>query len=325
VSVIRAHPTVAFVARRLIGLAIVLIAISFLVFSLLYIAPGSVEQILLGNSKTADPATIHAIRQQYHLDDPFFVQYLRWAEGALHLDFGVSVRTGEPVLRGITTRLGLTAELAGLAFLLTLVCGVPLGMIAAVRRRRPADRAIVFGSIVGLSAPAFASGILLLYVFAVRLGWFPVFGRGSGLWDSIHHLALPAIALSLTALGLVLKITRAAFVSELEQDYVTFAYARGIPHRRVLFGFVLRNAATPIVTAAGLVLAYMLAGSVLVEVTFALPGIGSLLIESITARDLPMVQGLAMLIAATVVLVNLVVDLLYQIIDPRLVTEGGRT
>jgi peptide/nickel transport system permease protein len=308
-----------FIARRLVGLVAVLVIVSFLVFSLMYIAPGSPEQLILGNSKTIDPATLKAVREEYHLEGPFLVRYLDWSAAALRLDFGRSIRTSEPVRQGITQRLTLTAELAGLAFMITVGVGIPLGILAAIRRARLADRGVVFFSIVGLSAPAFATGILLLYVFAVRLGWFPAFGQGAGLTDRLQHLALPAVALALTATGLVVKITRAAFVDELEKDYVVFARARGIAPRRVLFGFVLRNAATPIVTAAGLILAYMLAGSVLVEVTFALPGIGALLVDSVTAQDIPMVQGLAMLVAAVVVLVNLVVDLLYPVIDPRVV------
>ncbi len=312
-----------FVARRLLGLAVVLVIVSFLVFSLLYIAPGSPEQLLLGNSKTLDPATVHAVREQYHLNGPFFVRYLDWAKGAVQFDFGRSIRTSEPVRQGITQRLGLTAQLAGLAFLLTLIVGVPLGVLAAIKRARLFDRGIVFFSIVGLSAPAFASGILLLYLFAIRLTWFPAFGQGGGGIDRLKHLVLPAIALALTATGLVVKITRAAFAEELDKDYVTFARARGISPGRILSGIVLRNAATPIVTAAGLILAYMLAGSVLVEVTFALPGIGALLVDSVTAGDIPMVQGLAMLVAALVVIVNLIVDLLYPLIDPRVVFDRG--
>ncbi|MDX6475976.1 MAG: peptide/nickel transport system permease protein [Gaiellaceae bacterium] len=308
-----------FILRRLVGLAAVLVVISFLIFSLLYIAPGSPEQLVLGNSKSVDPATIRAVRKQYHLEGPFLVRYLDWARAALHFDFGQSIRTSEPVRQGITQRLSLTAQLAGLAFLITLAVGVPLGILAAIRRAQLVDRGVVFFSIVGLSAPAFATGILLLYLFAVRVNWFPAFGQGTGVADRLRHLVLPALALALTATGLVVKITRAAFVDELQKDYVTFARARGIRPSRVLFGFVLRNAATPIVTAAGLILAYMLAGSVLVEVTFALPGIGALLVDSVTSQDIPMVQGLAMLIAAVVVLVNLIVDLLYPVIDPRIV------
>jgi len=309
----------AFIARRLVGLVAVLVIVSFLVFSLLYIAPGSPEQLILGNSKTIDPATLRAVRAEYHLDGPFLVRYLDWVGSTLQLDFGRSIRTSEPVRQGIAQRLALTSELAGLAFMITLAFGIPLGVLAAVRRAQLVDRGVVFFSIVGLSAPAFATGILLLYVFAVRLGWFPAFGQGEGAADRLQHLVLPAVALALTATGLVVKITRAVFVDELQKDYVTFARARGIRPARVLFGFVLRNAATPIVTAAGLILAYMLAGSVLVEVTFALPGIGALLVDSVTSQDIPMVQGLAMLVAAVVVIVNLVVDLLYPVIDPRVV------
>jgi len=250
----------AFIARRLVGLVAVLVIVSFLVFSLLYIAPGSPEQLVLGNSKTIDPATLHAVRQEYHLEGPFLVRYLDWAGSALRLDFGRSIRTSEPVRQGIAQRLALTSELAGIAFMMTLAFGIPLGVLAAVRRAQLVDRGVVFFSIVGLSAPAFATGILLLYIFAVRIGWFPAFGQGEGLTSRLQHLVLPAVALALTATGLVVKITRAAFVDELQKDYVVFARARGIRPARVLFGFVLRNAATPIITAAGLILAYMLAG-----------------------------------------------------------------
>jgi peptide/nickel transport system permease protein len=309
----------AFVFRRLVGLAVVVVLVSFLVFSLLYIAPGSPEQLLLGNSKTIDPETVRAVRAQYHLNGPFLERYFHWAADAAHLDFGTSIRTSEPVAHGIAQRLSLTSQLAGVAFLVTLLLGIPLGVLAAVRRTKIVDRGVVFFSVVGLSAPAFASGVLLLYVFAVRLPWFPAFGQGAGFLDRLKHLVLPASALALTATGLVVKITRAAFVTELEKDYVTFARARGISPSRVLFRFVLRNAATPIVTAAGLILAYMLAGSVLVEVTFALPGIGALLVDSVTSQDIPMVQGLAMLIAVLVVVANLIVDLVYPLIDPRIV------
>jgi peptide/nickel transport system permease protein len=316
-------PRLAFVLRRLVGLAVVLVAVSFLVFSLLYIAPGSPEQLLLGNSKTIDPVTLRAVRHEYHLDGPFLLRYVHWAESALRLDFGKSIRTGETVRAGIAQRLSLTAQVAGIGFVLTILVGLPLGVLAAVRRTKLVDRGVVFFSIVGLSAPAFATGILLLYLFAVRAGWFPAYGQGTGFLDRLHHLVLPGVALALTATGLVVKITRASFVDELDKDYVTFARARGIAPHRVLFGFVLRNAATPIVTAAGLILAYMLAGSVLVEVTFALPGIGALLVDSVNAKDIPMVQGLAMLIAAMVVLINLAVDFVYPLIDPRIVFGKG--
>jgi len=228
------------------------------------------------------------------------------------------------VVDGIKEHFWLTLQLGALAFVITMLLGVPLGVLAALRKRTATDRGVVALSVVGVSAPAFATGILLLYVFAVRLGWFPVFGEGSGVIDRLQHLALPAIALALTGMGLVLKLTRTAVIGSLEQDYVTFARARGIPRRRVLRAYALRNGLVPIVTAAGLLLAYMLAGTVLVEVTFALPGLGSLLVESVRTLDIPMVQALTILIATIVVLVNLVADLVYVAIDPRISFEKAK-
>jgi peptide/nickel transport system permease protein len=306
-----------YVGRRVVALVLLVVVISFVVFSLLYLAPGSPEQVLLG-ARPSTPETIDAIREEYHLNDPFLVQYGKWARDAVRFDFGRSIRTNEPVLDGIAARFKLTLQLGGLAFLLTMLLGVPLGVLAAVRSRTAIDRGIVSLSIVGVSAPAFATGILLLYVFAVELGWFPVFGEGSGVVDRLRHLALPALALALTGMGLVLKLTRTAVIGSLEQDYVTFARARGISRRRVLTGYALRNALVPIITAAGLLLAYMLAGTVLVEVTFALPGVGSLLVDSVRTLDVPMVQALAILIATLVVVVNLLADLVYVAVDPRI-------
>lgn len=306
-----------YVARRLLALVLIIIVISFVVFSLLYLAPGSPEQILLG-ARPATPETIRAIRDEYHLNDSFLEQYKTWAEGAVRFDFGRSIRTNEPVTAAIKDRFGLTLQLGIFAFLITMLLGVPLGIFAAVRKQSALDRGVVGISVVGISVPAFATGILLLYIFAVALGWFPVFGQGSGAVGRVHHLTLPAVALALTGMGLILKLTRTAMIGALETDYVTFARARGIPERRVLTAYALRNALIPIVTAGGLLLAYMLAGTVLVEVTFALPGMGSLLVDSVRTLDLPMVQALVILIAVIVVVVNLVADLIYVLIDPRI-------
>jgi len=307
----------SYLVRRLLALVLVIVVISFVVFSLLYLAPGSPEQILLG-ARPATPETIKAIRNEYHLNDSFLAQYKTWAVNALHLNFGRSIRTNEPVTTALKERFGLTLQLGVFAFLITMLLGVPLGIFAAVRKQSTLDRGVVGLSVIGISVPAFASGILLLYVFAVELGWFPVFGQGSGVLGRVHHLALPAIALALTGMGLVLKLTRTAMITALETDYVTFARARGISERRVLTHYALRNALIPIVTAGGLLLAYMLAGTVLVEVTFALPGMGSLLVDSVQSLDLPMVQALAILIALIVVLINLLTDLIYVLIDPRI-------
>src|SRR5579871_4437653 len=312
-----------FVGRRLLAMAAVLIAMSFAIFLFLYLAPGSPEQILLG-PREATPQTVAAIRHQYHLDRPFLTQYLIWVKSAVQLHFGRSIINNQSVSQEIVQRLRFSIQLAGLAFGFVMLVGVPLGLLAAARRRTSADRAIVAFSVAGVSAPAFATGLLLLYVFAVKLSWFPVFGQGSGFFERIWHLALPAIALGLTGMGLILRLTRAGAAVAFDQDYVAFARARGVPRGRIVRSYVLRNALVPIVTASGLIFAYLIAGAVLVETTFALPGVGSLLVEAISDKDIPVVQGLAMLIALTVVSINLITDLIYLAIDPRIAFEASR-
>jgi peptide/nickel transport system permease protein len=312
-----------FVARRLAVLPFLLLIISFGVFSLTYIAPGSAEQALLGG-RPSTPATLAAIRKEYHLDRPFLSQYGTWVENAVQLDFGQSLRTGQSVRAEIGQSLGATVFLGLYGFAITLAVGVPLGVLAALRKRRFLDRAIVGISVVGVSAPAFASGILLLYVFAVVLGWFPVFGSGTGFTDRLYHLALPAVSLALTAMALVVKLTRTAMIDALEQDYVAFARARGVSYSRVLLAYALRNALVPVVTASGLILGYMLTGAVLVEITFALPGMGSLLVDSANFKDIPTVQGIAVVVAILIVIINLATDILYAVVDPRIRLGGKR-
>ena len=256
------------------------VLLSIVIFGLIDMAPGSPEQVLLG-ARPSTPETIAAVRAEYHLDDPLYVRYLRWAGDAARLDFGRSIRTNEPVIEVIKERFLVTLELGIFGFVLTMLIGVPLGMWAAIRQRSSLDRGVVSLSIVGVSAPAFVTGVLLLYILAVRLSLFPVYGQGTGVVGRVNHLTLPALTLALTGIGLVLKLTRTAVIGALDQDYVTFARARGISESRVLYAYALRNALIPIVTAGGLLLAYMLAGAVLVEETFALPGLGSLLVESV--------------------------------------------
>lgn len=311
-----------FVLRRLVALLGLLAIISFGVFSLLYLAPGSVEQILLG-SRPSSPEVIRSIREQYHLNDSLLAQYWSWARDAVQLDFGRSTRTSEPVLSGIRSRMGVTLFLGVFAFSVALPAGIVLGILAALKKRTLVDRGVVGLSVIGVSAPPFATGLFLLYTFAVVLGWFPAFGQGTGFFDRLWHLTLPAVALALTGMALVLKLTRAAMVSALDQDYVAFARARGLPRSRVLLAYAFRNALVPVVTAGGLILGFMLTGAVLVEVTFALPGVGSLLVDSVTFKDVPMVQGVAMVAATTIILVNLVTDIVYLLVDPRIRFERG--
>lgn len=306
-----------FAGQRTLGLIAVLLVISFGTFSLLHLAPGDPAQLLLG-TRQQTPAVLRAVRQQYNLDKPFLVQYWIWLEHAVRFNFGRSIRTDDPVWSDISGRLGLSVFLGVYATVIALLLGVPLGILAAVKQRRAADRAAVAFGVAGVSTPAFVSGVAFLYFFAVLLNWFPVLGAGSGFFDRLYHLTLPAVALALTVMALVLKLTRAAMIGALEQDYVLFARARGASAPRVVFIYALRNALIPIVTAGGAVLGAVIAGAVLVEVAFTLPGLGSLLVESITAKDIPMVQGLIVILAVVIVAVNLLTDLLYLAIDPRI-------
>lgn len=312
----RARPLVAYTLRRLLGAVALLFVLSVVVFSLIYWAPGDIARNLLGNRQVT-PESLAAVRRQYHLDQPFVVQYADWLRAALHGDFGRSIRTGEPVGGLIRDRIGVTAAICGLAFVLSVVGGVAAGIACAVRRGSWLDRILVSGSVLGVSAPAFAVGLLLLYVFAVWLGWFPFYGTGEGLLDGLWHLALPALTLAIGLAAFVVKLTRAAVARELDADYVVFARSRGLGRGAVL-RIVLRNAAVPIVTSLGLLLAYLFGGTVLVEVTFALPGAGALMQDAVEFKDFPVVQALTLAVGLIVTLSAVVVDVVYLLVDPRL-------
>lgn len=313
---------VRFLARRLAGLAAILVIVSFLVFSLLYLAPGNLVDILLGTADKS-PALVAATRARYHLDDPFLVQYLDWLRDAVRLDFGRSITLNEPVMRAITTHASITLFLSLFGFVIAVIAGMGLGTAAALRRGTGVDRGAVGLAVLGVSIPTFATGLILLWIFAIQLGWFPVIGAGTSTFaDRFWHLTLPAVALGITGTALMTKVTRAALIGSYDQDYIGFARARGVSWTRIFLSYGLRNALVPIVTAAGLVIATTLTGSVLIEATFNLPGLGSLLISSINNKDVPVVQGTTMLVAVLVVVVNLLVDLTYFAVDPRMRIRG---
>jgi len=308
---------VAFIARRLLAAVVMLMIVSVAIFGLLYASPGSAEQVLLAG-RVANEETRENIRKRYNLDEPLPTQYSLWVKDAVRMDFGESIRTGEPVTTAIKERGQLSLRLGAYGFVVAFVTGIGLGILSAVKNRSGIDRAIVSTSVVGASAPPFVTGVFLLYVFAVLLGWFPAFGQGEGLVDELWHLTLPALTLAFGASALLIRFTRVGMIAALDQDYVTFARARGVPERRVLLGYALRNAMIPVVTASTVLLAAMLTGAVLIEVTFALPGLGALLIDSVAYKDVLMVQGLTMLLAAVAILTNLLTDILYLFADPRI-------
>ena len=305
-----------FIGRRLVTLVVLLIVISFVVFSLLYLSPGSVIDTLLGTNPRT-PQEIRYLTNEYHLNKSFWDQYWIWASQAAQFHFGNSIQTSLPVTTELSERLPTTLFLGVYAYILTMIGGIGGGLLAALRQQRLADRAIVGASIVAVSTPAFVTGVFLIFLLGIEVHWFPVSGPGSGFFGDLWHLTLPAVALALTGMAFLVKHTRAAVIGVLDQDYLTFARARGLSPGRVLFVYALRNALIPVVTMSGLILSYVIVGAVLVEDTFSLPGIGQLLVQSATAKDLPMLQGVAMLVAAVVIVANLLADVTYILVDPR--------
>lgn len=306
-----------FVLKRLAGMVVTLFVVTIAVFGLLDLSPGSLVATLLGNHP-ASPAVVAAITARYHLDDPLPVRYLDWLTSALHGDFGQSVQSGENVSAMIGEHLPITLQVALYALVLVVVIGIPAGMLAGMRRGGALDKAISGVAVVAMSAPAFAIGILLIYVLGVRFSVFPVFGAGNGDFvDRISHLTLPAIALAATLVALLVRQTRAAVLNVMSQDYITFARARGLSRPRILTQYALRNTALPVTTATGLLLIAAIAGTVLVEQVFSLPGIGNLMVQSVDAKDVPVVQGVALCVGAFVVVVNFLVDMAALVIDPR--------
>jgi len=303
-------------ARRLPGLLLTLLVSSIFIFSAMYLAPGNPVSALTGGRQVS-PAAEKALEAEYHLNDSFVSQYLHWLGGAVHGDFGTSyVARGQSVGSQIVDRLPTTLLLLAMASLAVFIFGVLLGSIAAIRGRRT-ESVITTVTAVGMGIPSFVAGSFLISFFAVRLGWFPVFGPGEGLPDQIYHLILPTIALALATLAYVAQVSRVAIGNELNRDHVDTAYARGMGGGWVIRKHVLRNAAIPITTVCGVTIAFLITGTAVVEQVFQLNGIGSLLIDSVISKDLPMVQGICFVAVIAIVLINLVVDGLYGVLDPR--------
>ncbi|GAA2412256.1 ABC transporter permease [Nonomuraea africana] len=305
-----------FLLKRLAGLAVVLLAASFLVYGLLYLVPGGPMAFLLGN-RSGTPEQIAAIRAQYHLDDPFLLRYLSWLGDALTGDFGSSLVYRQEVAALIGSRVATTVLLVIYATVLISAGGIAMGLLAGLRGGR-VDTAIGVLSSLFLATPPFVIGVLLAIVFAVGLGWFPVFGPGEGLLDRLYHLTLPAITLSLASAAFLARITRASVREELNREHVETARARGFAERHIVRRHVLRNASIPVVTVTGLNIAGLIAGSVVVENIFALDGLGSLFVRAILQRDFAIVQAVVLVLVTAFVLINLLVDLCYSALDPRL-------
>jgi peptide/nickel transport system permease protein len=300
-----------YLLRRLVLTIPVLLGVATLVFSLIHFIPGDPAQAMLGEG--AAPEDVAQLRERLGLDRPLLVQYGSFLAGLARGDLGVSLRNDQPVLQQILERMPATAELAFASMAVAVLFALPLGIIAAVWRGTVVDYSAMTLSLVGISIPNFWLGPLLAIVFAVELGWLPVGGRGT-----LAHLVLPAVTLGAALAAILARMTRASLLEELREPYVLAARAKGVSRTRAVLHHALRNSLIPIVTILGLQFGVVLTGAVITETIFAWPGIGRLLIQSISFRDYPTVQGCVLLIAVTYVGVNLITDLTYGFLDPRI-------
>ena len=310
-----------FLIRRLTMLVVTVLVASFAIYSAMYLAPGSPIAALTGG-RTPSPEAIKVLEQRYHLNDPFFVRYVRWLGGALHGDFGRSIPLRQDVSTLIAQRIGTTIQLVLYASFLIIIVGIGLGVLGGLKRGF-ADTVVIVVTTIGAAVPTFVAAIVLLSVFAVQLGWFPALGTGNGVFDQVKHLTLPAVALAFSAVAIVARVTRTSVREELRREHVQTATSRGIPMRLIVRRHVLRNASIPITTVVGLTIASLFAASAIVERAFSLNGIGAYLIQAAASKDMAVVQGITLVIVTVFVVINTLVDVLYAILDPR-VSLGDR-
>ncbi len=306
------------IARRLASLVPVMLGVSVTVFLILQITPGDPARLMAGQQ--ADPQVLANIRAELGLDLPLPVQYWNFLSGAVQGDLGRSYRSGRPVMDEIRRRLPFTLELAVAGMVFALALGLSAGILAAYKRQTLFDTLTMVGSLLGISMPGFWIAILLLIAFSLHLGWLPASGRGGPLWTGVgfRHLLLPAFTLSLSSAAVLARITRATMIEVLNQDYIKTARAKGLGQRVVMIKHALKNALIPVVTIAGIQFGDMLANTAIIETVFAWPGISRVGVQAIGARDFPMVQGVVLFTALVFVLMNLVVDMLYVYLDPRI-------
>jgi peptide/nickel transport system permease protein len=310
-----------YILRRLLAMLATLVGVSVIVFVMMRLIPGTVVEQLLGQSALVGEETIRSLRQFFGLDRPWYVQYVDWMGGLLRGDLGTSWRSNRPVLALIFSRLPVSGELALLSIAWSLLIGIPMGVLAALRRGQPSDSVIRFASTLGLSVPAFWQGTLLILLFSIYLQWMPSIQWVSirqNVWANLSIIALPALTLGTATAAMISRMTRSTMLDVLGREYVRTARAKGVGEPRVVSRHALRNALIPVVTVAGVQMGYILGGIVVVEDVFSLPGIGRLLLDAIFQRDYPVVQGTILVGAALFMGLNFLVDLLYAVIDPRI-------
>lgn len=306
-----------YVLRRLLGLIPVLLFVSFVTFGLVRLAPGDPVTIVLGG-RHVDPATAEALRVQFGLVGDPFSQYVAWLARAFQGDLGESYRLRQDVVGLVADRLPITLELIALSMVIAVGIGIPLGIVQAHRRDSLVDYVGSLFALVGLSIPVYFAAMVGVLVFAVWLKWLPAFGSGDDPFDRLRHLLLPAIALALGTIALTSRMTRSAMLEALSTDYIEAARAKGLPERTILIKHAFRNALIPVLTVTSLQVGFLLVGSVLVETTMGLGGIGSLITDAIQNRDYPVIQATVLFLTVAFTMINLVTDLLYAVIDPRI-------
>ena len=307
------------VGRRLLATVPVMGVVAIAVFGLLHVVPGDPAAIIAGDYATAED--VARIRSKLGLDRPFLTQVEIWLSNVVHGDLGTSIFSGLPVATLIKQRAEATVALTVLAMLISIGVGVPLGVLAAWRKGSWIDRLVMVLAVSGFSMPVFWLGFVLVYAFAISVPWLPVQGfqpLAGGVGPFLRHLILPAVTLSVVYMALVARMTRASMLGVLSEDYIRTAFAKGLSPRRVLFRHALKNASLPVVTVIGVGFALLIGGAVVTESVFALPGLGRLTVDAIVRRDYPVIQGVILVVSAAYVLINLVVDLLYVVLDPRI-------
>ena len=311
---------IPYLLRRVATSIPVLLGISFITFALITFAPGDAISVMLSN-ETANAANLERLEDELGLNDPWYTQYFNYMAGLFQGDFGTSITSRQPVLGQIIQRFPNTLMLTFCAMLVALVIAIPVGTLSAARRNRPEDYGAMAFSMLGVAMPNFWLGLILILFFGLELRWLPIRGIGSledGLWDFVSHLILPAFTLGTALAAILTRLTRNAVLDVLSEDYVRTAKAKGLRGSIVLFKHALRNAVIPVVTTAGLQFGSLLGGAVVVETIFSWPGLGLLSITAIQQRDLPLIQGSVLVFALCFMVVNLLVDLLYSSIDPRI-------
>ncbi len=308
-----------FIAKRLLVAIPTLLLVSVFVFMLQKLLPGDPVLALAGEER--DPAVLAALREQYGFNDPLIMQYLRWVGNALRGDLGISLRTGQPVLQLIGQKLPVTIQLAVMALFFAFICGVPAGIYAAVRKRRMGDHVTNFVALTALSVPNFWLGIMLILLISVNLQWLPASGyvpMSENLGLSLKTMLMPALVLATGLAATLMRHTRSSMMGVLKSDYIRTARAKGLSGRTVVLGHAFRNAVLPIITLTALLFGELLAGAVLTEQIFTIPGFGKLIVDAVFTRDYAVVQGVVMCTAAGFILLNLIADVLYVLLNPRL-------